>query len=122
MAACHDTCDVHGRACVVWVCRYGDLCWSGAKPDFQDLGSIFPDAKIKFFGGGELTLAAYRYMFQLSRKGTYCLAVFDNGDAGSLIGGVATRNVLVKVRPHAGSCSSQAVQVEQCMRVVVRLG
>jgi hypothetical protein len=36
-------------------------------------------------------------MFQLSRKGMYCLAVFDNGMAGSLIGNVATRNVLVKV-------------------------
>jgi hypothetical protein len=74
------------------------LQWTGAKADFADLDKIFPDAILQFVGGGQLKLPAYRYMFQLSRKGTYCMAVFDNGMAGSLIGGVATRNVLVKVR------------------------
>lgn len=49
-------------------------------------------------------LPAHRYLFQLSRKGSYCLAVFDNGMSGSLIGEVATRNVLVKVRAASSLC------------------
>lgn len=40
-------------------------------------------------------------MFQYGHKGAYCLGVMDSQWGGLLIGGVATRNVLVKVRATA---------------------
>jgi hypothetical protein len=36
-------------------------------------------------------------MFQYGTRGAYCLGVIDSQWGGLLIGGVATRNVLVKV-------------------------
>jgi hypothetical protein len=90
------TAAVPAAAAAFPTCRI--LQWTGTQADFAGLDKIFPDALLQFVRGGQLRLPAYRYMFQLSRKGTYCMAVFDNGMAGSLIGGVATRNVLVKVR------------------------
>ena len=38
-----------------------------------------------------------QYLFGIG-KGKYCLGIFDNGAAGSLIGGISVRDVLVQVR------------------------
>jgi hypothetical protein len=45
-----------------------------------------------------------RYMFQYGSRGAYCLGVIDSQWGGLLIGGVATRNVLVKVRISTRDC------------------
>ena len=37
-----------------------------------------------------------QYLFKLA-TGSYCLGIFDNGQAGTLIGGISVRNVLVQV-------------------------
>eukprot|EP00879_Flechtneria_rotunda_P002524 GHRR01002722.1.p1 GENE.GHRR01002722.1~~GHRR01002722.1.p1 ORF type:complete len:475 (+),score=86.21 GHRR01002722.1:1876-3300(+) len=76
--------------------KYRDNCWSGLKPDYADIEKMFPPASLGFGGGTLLQLPAYRYLYQFAPSGTYCLAVFDNGNSGSLLGGVATRNVLVR--------------------------
>jgi hypothetical protein len=53
-------------------------------------------------GGAALALTPQRYLFAAGR-GLYCLGVFDNGDEGSLLGGILTRNALVQV-PTAHLC------------------
>lgn len=50
-----------------------------------------------------------RYMFQYGHKGAYCLGVIDSQWGGLLIGGVATRNVLVKVRTESESESERGM-------------
>lgn len=50
-----------------------------------------------------------RYMFQYGTRGAYCLGVIDSQWGGLLIGGVATRNVLVKVRDMCSGCACCAV-------------
>jgi hypothetical protein len=47
-------------------------------------------------GGAYIELVPYRYLFKVT-SGQYCLGVFDNGVQGTLLGGIITRNVLVKV-------------------------
>lgn len=47
-------------------------------------------------GGTVLQLRPLQYLFYV-RYSTYCLGVFDNGNSGALIGGIAVRNVLTQV-------------------------
>lgn len=49
-------------------------------------------------------------MFQYGR-GSYCLGVFDNYHKGTLLGGVATRNMLVKVSRVSTHYSSGSTQL-----------
>ncbi len=53
-----------------------------------------------FGGGAALYLTPYRYLF-IIKEGQYCLGIFDNGNAGTLVGGINVRNVLVQVRTGA---------------------
>ena len=78
--------------------QFKDICWRHAPEAFEDLASIFPTGQIGFKDGASITLLPHRYLFVIG-KGTYCLGVFDNGQAGTLIGGIAVRNMLVQVRP-----------------------
>lgn len=43
-----------------------------------------------------------QYLFRMG-SGSYCLGIFDNGSAGTLIGGISVRDVLVQVRCTIGS-------------------
>ena len=45
----------------------------------------------------KIEMIPLQYLFKLG-KGSYCLGVFNNGQAGTLIGGISVRNVLVQVR------------------------
>lgn len=45
----------------------------------------------------KIEMMPLQYLFKL-RKGSYCLGVFSNGQAGTLIGGISVRNVLVQAR------------------------
>ena len=73
------------------------MCFKGAPENFVGLDAVFPTAALRFAGNATLSLPPYRYLFMVGR-GAYCLGVFDNGDSGALIGGIAVRNVLVTVR------------------------
>ncbi|KIZ07939.1 hypothetical protein MNEG_0012 [Monoraphidium neglectum] len=73
---------------------YPDVCYSGAPEKFEDAAKMFPTASLRFAGGAVLSLPPHRYLFLMGR-GEYCLGVFDNGQSGTLIGGIAVRNALV---------------------------
>ena len=74
------------------------MCFKGAPENFVGLDAAgFPTASLRFSGNATLVLHPYRYLFMVGR-GVYCLGVFDNGDMGALIGGIAVRNALVTVR------------------------
>ena len=50
-------------------------------------------------GGVDLELAPLSYLFRHARvAGAYCLGVFDNGDQGTLLGGITFRDIYVQVR------------------------
>jgi hypothetical protein len=82
--------------------KFDDLCWrNGLQPDFANIDEYFPTAEMHFEGGATLSLPPFRYLFQLrlrNGESAYCLAVYNNGRNGNLLGGVVTRNVLVQVR------------------------
>ena len=81
---------------------YPDVCWRGAPDAFRGLEAVFPAARLKFAGGAALALPPHRYLFLVGPPGTYCLGVFDNGAAGTIIGGIAARGALVRYEPAAG--------------------
>jgi hypothetical protein len=74
---------------------YPDICWSVESVDFENIHTMFPTAELVFDGGAALVLTPIRYLFKM-RSNAYCLGVFDNGNSGSLIGGVSTRNMVVQ--------------------------
>jgi hypothetical protein len=85
--------------------QYKDVCWSGAPASFEAMGDTFPTVELLFGGGATIKLTPFRYLFLL-REGTYCLGMFDNGDAGILIGGISVRNLLVQVPACSDRCRS----------------
>ncbi|GFH10757.1 peptidase A1 domain-containing protein [Haematococcus lacustris] len=81
--------------------QYNDICWKGAPHDITDLDSVFPRVELVMAGmtagtDSVLVLKPLQYLFVLG-TGSYCLGVFDNGNAGTLLGGITVRNVLVQV-------------------------
>lgn len=79
--------------------EYDDICFGGATShdDVDGLQRVFPVAKFIFQGGVELELTPLQYLFiHTFNSGKYCLGVFDNGDSGTLLGGITFRNVLVQ--------------------------
>lgn len=64
-----------------------------------ELEEVFPTMHLKLGGGVELKLGPLNYLFMHANEpGAYCLGVFDNGGAGTLLGGITFRNTLVQVR------------------------
>ncbi len=102
--------------CVCVCVQYNDVCWQGGPPDPWDLDQVFPTAAFKFESGASLPLKPLQYLFVLS-PGSYCLGIFDNGNQGTLIGGIAVRNVLVQVRTLVCLCVCARACV--CVRVCV---
>lgn len=79
--------------------EYKDICFGGATShdDLEGLKKLFPLAKFTFKGGVELELSPLQYLFvHTFNSGKYCLGIFDNGNAGILLGGITFRNVLVQ--------------------------
>jgi hypothetical protein len=62
----------------------------------EDLDSVFPTMELRFKDGAVLPMKPLQYLFVLG-PGAYCLGMFDNGNSGTLIGGITVRNVLVQV-------------------------
>lgn len=79
--------------------QYEDICFGGAPEhsDITGLRKVFPPVQFVFKDGVVLDLSPLNYLFvHTFESGKYCLGVFDNGDAGVLLGGITFRNVLVQ--------------------------
>jgi hypothetical protein len=79
--------------------QYDDICFGGAPEhtDVQAMASVFPSFGLHFAPDATLTLGPLNYLFvHTFNSGKYCLGVFDNGHAGTLLGGITFRNVLVQ--------------------------
>lgn len=79
--------------------QYDDICFGQAPShdDLQALSNVFPAMEIQFDQGTSLVLGPLNYLFvHTFNSGKYCLGVFDNGRAGTLLGGITFRNVLVR--------------------------
>jgi hypothetical protein len=77
---------------------YEDVCFGGA-PDHGDaagLAAAFPSLELRLGGGAALAVGPLNYLFvHTFGSGKYCLGVFDNGAAGTLLGGITFRDVMV---------------------------
>lgn len=82
--------------------QYNDICWKGAPSDVTKLSTVFPKVEMVFGEGAVLELRPLQYLFVLG-GGSYCLGIFDNGGAGSLIGGITVRDVILQVRSHSAT-------------------
>ncbi|KAL4433645.1 hypothetical protein ABPG75_000086 [Micractinium tetrahymenae] len=79
--------------------QYEDICFGDAPShnDLEALSQVFPSMEIQFDQGTSLVLGPLNYLFvHTFNSGKYCLGVFDNGRAGTLLGGITFRNVLVQ--------------------------
>ena len=79
--------------------QFQDVCFGGAPQhsDLEGLRRVFPAVKMRFKDDIELDLAPLQYLFiHTFESGKYCLAVFDNGNSGILLGGITFRNILVQ--------------------------
>lgn len=76
--------------------QYNDICWKNAPDSVDKLETVFPVIDMVFGGGAVLKLKPLQYLFVLG-GGSYCLGIFDNGNAGTLLGGITVRNVLLQV-------------------------
>ena len=79
-----------------------DVCY-GASPGttpslaLDTLGDFFPTLAVSFEGGASLALPPANYLFIHGKiAGAFCVGVMDNGPAGTLIGGVTVRDVVVE--------------------------
>ncbi|XVF36372.1 hypothetical protein REPUB_Repub19eG0053100 [Reevesia pubescens] len=76
--------------------NYDDICFSGAGRDFSQLSKIFPEVEMVFNNGKKLLLSPENYLFQHTKvSGAYCLGIFPNAEATTLLGGIVVRNTLV---------------------------
>ena len=79
--------------------QYDDICFGGAPEhtDLRAMAAVFPSLTLHFSPAVTLTLGPLNYLFvHTFNSGKYCLGVFDNGLAGTLLGGITFRNVLVE--------------------------
>ncbi|XP_022716453.1 protein ASPARTIC PROTEASE IN GUARD CELL 1-like isoform X2 [Durio zibethinus] len=76
--------------------NYDDICFSGAGRDVSQLSKIFPEVEMVFNNGKKLLLSPENYLFQHTKvSGAYCLGIFANAEATTLLGGIVVQNTLV---------------------------
>ncbi|XP_057544580.1 aspartic proteinase 36-like [Amaranthus tricolor] len=76
--------------------NYKDICFSGAGSNISEISKSFPTVDMVFENGQKYSLSPENYLFKHSKvPGAYCLGVFQNGDATTLLGGIVVRNTLV---------------------------
>ena len=64
----------------------------------DQLPCSFPSMRLRFAGEVDLPLPPQNYLFaHFDRDGAYCLGIFQNVQAGSLLGGITFRDILVQV-------------------------
>lgn len=79
--------------------QYDDICFGSAPEhtDVEAMSQVFPSFGLHFAPNATLILGPLNYLFvHTFNSGKYCLGVFDNGHAGTLLGGITFRNVLVQ--------------------------
>ncbi|XP_031270639.1 protein ASPARTIC PROTEASE IN GUARD CELL 1-like [Pistacia vera] len=76
--------------------NYDDICFSGAGRDVSQLSKAFPEVDMVFSNGQKFSLSPENYLFRHTKvSGAYCLGIFQNADATTLLGGIVVRNTLV---------------------------
>ncbi|OMO78854.1 hypothetical protein CCACVL1_14084 [Corchorus capsularis] len=76
--------------------NYDDICFSGAGRDVSQLSKIFPEVEMVFNNGKKISLSPENYLFRHTKvSGAYCLGIFQNAEATTLLGGIVVRNTLV---------------------------
>jgi len=110
--------------------RFPDICYGEAPPhtEPEKLAQHFPEMTLSFVGQGddgdaddiELFLSPFNYLFVHGKvAGQYCLGVFDGKGAGTLLGGITFRNVLVvydKEEGRVGFAETECVKLGEMMR------
>jgi hypothetical protein len=77
---------------------YTDICWAGGPLNPAELRRFFPVMSFVLEDEFELHLEPINYLFiHTHLPGGYCLGLFDNGNSGTLLGGISFRNILVEV-------------------------
>ncbi|GJP38929.1 hypothetical protein CLOM_g23338 [Closterium sp. NIES-68] len=75
--------------------RYTDICFANVSSG-GGMNGVFPTSTIVFRNGASLLLMPHNYLFKHKKhEDAVCLGVFDNGNGGALIGGVAVRGMRV---------------------------
>ena len=108
---------LHAMTDMLWV-QFEDVCF-GLVPSLQALSSYFPMADLLFDGGASVHLEPinYLYLHPLIEK-AYCLGLFDYGQAGTLLGGIVFRDILVQVSLPVYPTFLPAVQHAVCLTFV----
>ncbi|XP_044511927.1 aspartic proteinase 36-like isoform X2 [Mangifera indica] len=76
--------------------NFEDICFSGAGRDVSQLSKVFPKVDMVFSNGQKFSLSPENYLFRHTKvSGAYCLGIFKNADATTLLGGIVVRNTLV---------------------------
>lgn len=75
---------------------YGDVCFGNVRGGEAALSDYFPPWTVKF-ADLELELPPINYLWVHSKvQDAFCLGVFNNGNSGSLLGGLFARDILVQ--------------------------
>ncbi|KAK9843713.1 hypothetical protein WJX81_003429 [Elliptochloris bilobata] len=81
--------------------KFPDVCFGGGPHADRgaalaaDMEHVFPVLELQFAQNTHLRTGPLNYLFMhTGEAGAYCLGVFDNGAAGTLLGGISFRNVL----------------------------
>jgi len=110
--------------------RFPDICYGEAPPhtEPEKLSQYFPEMTLSFAGQGddgdaddiELFLSPFNYLFIHGKvAGQYCLGVFDGKGAGTLLGGITFRNVLVvydREEGRVGFAETECLKLGKMMR------
>lgn len=93
-------------------------------PTQQTLSDFFPNLTLTFQGGLELMLPPANYLFIHSdaQPNTFCVGVMDNGSAGTLVGGITTRNVLVEYDMSGDGPGKVGLAVADCEAMLLEHG
>ena len=100
---------------------YGASAGTAPSPTLDSLENFFPTLTVAFEGGASLALPPANYLFIHGKiAGAFCVGVMDNGRAGTLIGGVTVRDVVVEYDMEEGD-GRVGFAVADCEAVLARL-
>lgn len=96
---------------------FADVCYDAPDAVSSGLGSLFPNMTLSF-DGLQLTLPPDNYLFAWGpgRGSAFCVGVFDNGQAGALLGALLVRDVLVVYDRAAGAIGLARTNCTEVMR------
>jgi|TARA_B110000977_G_scaffold120628_1_gene155247 hypothetical protein len=94
------------------------------RPTEKTLQNFFPNLTLAFVGELSLNLPPGNYLFIHGKiDNAFCLGVMDNGESGTLVGGITTRNVLVEYDMDAnGGGGAVGLAVTDCAAMLAEHG